>query len=123
MARKGKILLNFVITAPADAVEEGRRLFASHGPWMEATHPREGGKALINYDVAIAPELSDPFDPSSEPTGRTVFVLTEVYESEAGVAHHFELADSTWDDFEALAEWLGRCDVVGMPAGRIVNSL
>lgn len=123
MVRKGKVLLNYVMTAPADAVEEGKRIFASHGPWMEATHPREGEKALINYDVAIAPELTNPFDPGSEPTGRTVFVLTEVYESEAGVEHHFQLADSSWDDFGALVEWLGRCEVAGFPAGGIVNSL
>lgn len=123
MARKGKVLLNYVITTSEDQVAEGKRLFASHGPWMEKTHPREGEKALINYDVAIAPELSNPMDTSSEPTGRTVFVLTEVYASEAGVQHHFELANSSWEDFGALQEWLGRCEVTGFPAGGIVNSL
>jgi hypothetical protein len=122
LARKGKVLLNYVITAPKEAVEEGKRIFASHGPWMEETHPREGDQALINYDVAIAPERSNPMDANSEPTGRTVFVLTEVYESEAGVQHHFQLADS-WDDFGALQAWLGRCEVAGFPAGGIVNSL
>lgn len=123
MARKGKVLLNYVIVAPEDAVEEGKRLFASHNPWMERTHHREGDKALVSYDVAIAPELSNPFDPDSEPTGRTVFVLTEVYETGAGVDDHFRQADESWEDFPALVEWLGRCEVRGFPVGRIVNSL
>lgn len=123
MARKGKVLLNYVILAPADAAEEGRRIFASHGPWMEATHHRSGDKALVSYDVAIAPELSNPFDPDSAPTGRTCFVLTEVYESEAGVEDHFTQAGSSWDDFPALGEWLQRCELYGVPAAPIVNSL
>lgn len=123
MAHKGNILLNFVITAPEDAVEEGKRLFASHGPWMARTHHRDGNRALLAYDVAIAPELSNPLDGSSEPTGRTCFVLTEVYETEAGVQDHFAQAEASWDDFPALMEWLGRCEVSGFPAGSIVNSL
>lgn len=123
MARKGKVLLNYVIIAPADAAEEGRRIFASHGPWMERTHPKHGDAALVTYDVAIAPELSNPLDTSSEPTGRTCFILTEVYETEAGVDNHFQEAGSSWDDFPALAEWLGRCEMRGTPAAPIVNSL
>jgi hypothetical protein len=123
MARTGKTLLNFVIIAPPEAAEEGRRIFASHGPWMEATHPRGGDEALISYDVAIAPELSNPFDPASEPTGRTCFVLTEVYESKAGVENHFSEAGSSWADFPALGAWLEKCEMVGVPAAPIVNSL
>ncbi len=123
MARKGRTLLNYVIVAPEDAVEEGKRIFASHGPWMEATHPRDGDAALLSYDVAIGPELTNPLDTSSEPTGRTVFVLTEVYESEDGVENHFRKAGSSWQDFPALAEWLGRCELSGVAAAPIVNSL
>jgi len=123
MARKGKVLLNYVIIAPEADAEEGRRIFGSHGPWMEATHHRGGDKALISYDVAIAPELSNPFDPSSEPTGRTCFILTEVYESDEGVEDHFSRAGSSWDEFPALGAWLERCELYGVPAAPIVNSL
>jgi len=123
MVRKGKVLLNYVIVAPADAVEEGKRIFASHGPWMQATHPRDGEAALLSYDVAIAPELSNPLDVDSDPTGKTCFILTEVYDSEAGVRNHFSEAGSSWNDFPALAEWLGRCRMYGTPAAPIVNSL
>lgn len=119
----GKIRLAFVISAPAELVEEGDRLFQSHAIWMEATHHREGPKALLSYDVSKAPELSNPMDPTSAPTGNTVYVLAEVYESEAGVADHFEQAGSNWDDFPAFLEWLEGCRVTAVPAAEIFNSL
>ena len=67
--RKGKIQLTYVIVAPPEQVAEGDRIFQSHAPWMEATHHRSGDKALLTYHLSKAPELSNPFDPSSAPTG------------------------------------------------------
>lgn len=123
MAHKGKIQLTFVISAPPDQAAEGDRLFGTHGPWMEATHHRSGDKALLSYTVSKAQEVSNPMDASSAPTGNTVFVLTEIYETEAGVANHFEQAQATWKDFPAVVEWMGRCKVTGAPAATIINSL
>lgn len=123
MAHEGKTHLTYVIVAPADQVAEGDRIFASHGPWMKATHHRTGDKALLSYEVSKAPELSNPFDTNSAPTGNTCFVLAEVYESDAGVADHFQQAMSSWQDFPALNDWLSKCKVTGVPAAPIVNSL
>ena len=123
MAHKGKIQLTFVISAPPDQVEEGDRLFRNHAPWMESTHHREGDKALLSYNVSKAPELSNPMDPNSAATGNTCFILTEIYETEAGVADHFEQAQSSWQDFPALGEWLGKCKISGVSAAPIINSL
>ncbi len=123
MAHKGKIQLTFIISAPADQVEEGNRLFRSHAPWMERTHHRAGDKALLSYNVSKAPELSNPMDPSSEPTGNTCFVLTEIYETEAGVADHFEQAAASWEEFGALGKWLEKCKVTAVTAAPIFNSL
>ena len=95
MAHQGKVQLTIVIVAPPDQVQEGDRIFESHAPWMEATHHRTGDKALLIYDVSKAPELSNPLDPSSPETGNTYFILSEVYESEAGVADHFQQAMSS----------------------------
>jgi hypothetical protein len=123
MAHKGKIQLTYVIVAPPEAVAEGVRLFRSHAPWMEATHHRAGEKALLGYNLSKAPELSNPFDPSSAKTGNTCFILSEVYESEAGVTDHFAQSMENWKDFPALGAWLQKCKVTGLPAARIVNSL
>jgi hypothetical protein len=123
MAHKGRIQLTFVIVAPPDQVEEGDQLFQSHAPWMEATHHRQGEKALLSYNVSKAPELSNPMDPNSAPTGNTCFILSEIYESEAGVADHFQQAESSWQDFPAVVKWMERCTVTGVPAAPIINSL
>ncbi|MDH3456787.1 MAG: hypothetical protein OER90_08095 [Gemmatimonadota bacterium] len=122
MAHKGKVQLTLVFSAPPDQVAEGDRIFQSHGPWMKATHPRKGDKALLSYTVSKAPELTNPMDPNSAPTGNTCFILTEVYETEAGVLNHFQQAES-WQDFGAVAKWLEKCKMVGAPAATIVNSL
>ena len=123
MSQKGKVQLTFVIVAPPDQVAEGDRLFKTHAPWMEATHHRSGDKALLGYNVSKAPELSNPMDPSSPPTGNTCFVLSEVYETEAGVADHFKQAGETWTDFPALGQWLAKCKLTAVPAANIFNSL
>jgi hypothetical protein len=123
MARKGKVQLTYVIVAPPDQVAEGDRIFRSHAAWMERTHPRDGENALLTYEVAKAPELSNPFDPDSEPTGNTCFVLNEIYETEAGVSNHFAEGQKSWEDFPALGQWLGKCSVTGAPAAPVINSL
>ena len=123
MANKGKIQLTFVIVAPPDQVAEGDRIFGTHGPWMEATHHRDGDKALLSYNVSKAPELSNPMDANSAPTGNTSFILSEIYETDAGVADHFQQAEASWDDFPALGEWLGKCTVTGVAAAPIIYSL
>ena len=123
MSHKDKIQLTFVIVAPPDQVEEGERIFRGHAPWLESTHHREGDKALLSYDVSKAPELSNPADPNSDPTGNTCFILNEIYETEAGVTDHFQLAEASWEDFPAFGEWLEKCSVTGVVAAPIFNSL
>ena len=123
MAYTGKIQLTFIIVAPPDQVEEGDRLFRSHAPWMESTHHRDGDKALLSYNVSKAAELSNPLDPNSAPTGNTCYILSEIYETEAGVADHFEQAEASWQDFPALGKWLETCKVTAVPAAPIINSL
>jgi hypothetical protein len=123
MAHEGKTHLTYVIICPPDQVEEGDRIFRSHRTWMERTHHRSGPKALLTYEVSRAPELSNIMDTSSDETGDMVYVLTEIYESEEGVADHFQQAQSSWEDFGALGDWLGKCRMYGTPAAPVMNSL
>jgi hypothetical protein len=102
---------------------EGDRIFRSHGPWMEATHHRKGDKALLSYNVSKAPELSNPLDLNSAPTGNTCFILSEIYETDAGVADHFQMSESSWQDLPAIIKWMEKCTVKGLPAAPIINSL
>ncbi len=123
MSHRDKIQLTAVIIAPPDQVDEGERIFRSHAPWMESTHHRNGPKALLSYNVSKVPELSNPWDLNSAPTGKTCFILTEIYESQGGVADHFEQAAKSWGDFPALGKWMEKCQVAFVPAAPIINSL
>ena len=123
MTYHDKIQLTLIIIAPPDQSEEGDRLFRSHGSWMEATHHRSGEKALLSYNVSKAPEFSDPVDFNSAPTGNTCFVLSEIYESKAGVLDHFKQANENWGDHDAFRKWLEKCKVTFVPAASIFNSL
>jgi hypothetical protein len=123
MAQKGNVQLAFIISAPPSEVAEGDRIFASHASWMQSTHHRSGEKALLSYNVSKAPELSNPMDPASAPTGNTCFVLTEVYETPAGAIDHFKQAGENWTEFAALGKWLENCRVTAVPAASIFNSL
>ena len=122
MAYQGKIQLTLIFIAPPDQVSEGDRIFRSHGPWMKETHHRSGDKALLSYTVSKAPELSNPMDPSSAPTGNTCFILTEIYESQAGVTDHLQQS-MNWKDFPAVGNWIGKCKMTGVAAALIINSL
>ena len=90
---------------------------------MEGSHHRDGDKALLRYNVAKGPELSNPLDPSSAPTGNTSFVLMEIYQSQAGVDDHWQQAAEGWADFPALAAWGGKCNVTTLHGSPVVQSL
>ena len=121
MTYHDKIQLTAIIIAPPDQAAEGDRIFKSHGSWMESTHYRTGEKALLSYNVSKGPELSG-FDPDSPPTGNTCFILSEIYESKAGVLDHFEQTMS-WGDYPAIRKWMEKCKVTFVSAASIFNSL
>ena len=77
MSHKGKSHIVIMFTVEPDDVAEEDRIFASHGEWMKG-HPREGDVALLDYTVSKGPELSNPWDSNSEPTGKTIFLLDEL---------------------------------------------
>jgi len=110
-----------MITVGPDDVAEGDRIFVSHGEWMKG-HPREGEVALRDYTISKGPELSNPLDPSSEPTGKTIFVIDEYYESPAGIAGHWQ-ATSTWSDMPAALAWMGKATVATLRNGTAVQGL
>jgi len=123
MSHKGKTQVTFVFTASPDLTADGDRIFASHADWMEKTHHRDGDLALLHYNIAKGPELSNPLDPNSEPTGNTCFTLEEVYESPAGLDDHWKQGQDTWPDFGAFVEWAGNVDVAVLHGSPVIHSL
>lgn len=123
MSHEGKTQITFIFTASGDQVVEGDRLFASHAGWMKESHHQKGELALLRYNVSRGPELSNSLDPSSAPTGRTCFALTEVYESPAGLADHWRMAPEGWEDFQAFVAWASDIDVCVLHEGLVAYSL
>ena len=123
MTYHGKVQLMLLIIAPPDQEAEGDRVFQMHGTWMESMHYRTGEKALLSYNVSKAKELSDPGDFNSTPTGKTYFILTEIYETIAGVHDHRKQAHESWKDWPAFSDWLDKCKVTFIGAASIFNSL
>ena len=122
MSQKGKSHLVIMWTVEPEDVAEGDHLFASHGEWMQG-HPREGEVALLGYTVSKGPELTNPLDPSSEPTGRTIFVLDECYESPAGIARHWQETMDRFTDLPAMLAWSAKGTVATLHNGTAVQAL
>ena len=123
MSHTGKSHLVIMFTVGPDDVAEGDRILASHGEWMKG-HPREGDVALLHYTVSKGPELSNPMDPSSAATGRTTFVIDEVYESPAGIARHWQDSMENWPEMTAaVPAWSAKATVVTLHNGTVVQAL
>ncbi len=122
MSNMGKTHITIMWTVGADDVAEWDRIFASHGEWMKG-HPREGDTALLSYVISKGPELSNPLDPNSEATGKTVYVLDEFYESPAGVARHWQDAVDNWKDLGPLVEASARATVATQHTGTVTQAL
>ena len=122
MSHMGKSHLVIMFSVGPDDVAEGDRIFASHGEWMKG-HAREGDEALLEYSISKGPELSNPMDPSSEPTGKTIFVIDEYYASPAGVARHWQDAADNWSDMAAAVAWSAKGTVTTLHNGTAVQAL
>ena len=122
MASKGTSHLVIMFTVGPDDVAEGDRLFASHGEFMKG-HPRDGDVALLDYSISKGPELTNPMDPSSEPTGNTTFVVDERYASPAGIANHWQ-ETANWAEMSSAAPaWFEKATIVTLHSGTTVQAL
>jgi len=124
MSHLGKTQITIMFTVGPDDVAEADRIFAGHAEWMKG-HPREGDVALLEYTVSKGPELSNPLDPGSEPTGKTIFLLNEFYESPAGIANHWQDATANWPDLASVMELSARdsVTVTTLHSGTAVQAL
>ena len=127
MSEMGKTHIVIMWTVSPDDVAEGDRIFESHGKWMTG-HAREGPTALRSYSISKGPELSNPLDPDSSPTGNTIFVLDEFSESPAGPVEHWSLARSSdpakaWQDLDAVIAWSAKGKVYTLHSGTVVQAL
>ena len=112
MNYKGKAQLTIVIDSPAELEAEGDRILDMHEAWIRRTHYREGDKALLQYDIAK----------SRSENGNVIFVMTEVYETTAGIDDHIAQAQDD-EHHDLLLKWWERCNVTFVRDGEIIHSL
>ena len=62
-------------------------------------------------------------DPNSDPTGNTIFVLTEVYESPVGVPEYWKQGVESWQDLPAFMDWNTKGKIGTLDSGTIVQAL
>ena len=123
MADIGKTHILIMWIVPPELEAEGDRIFESHVKWMEG-HPKQGDEALINYRISKGPELENPMDPTSAPTGNLIYILDEIYETPAGVPRHWQDAMDNWQDLGAIVERTNKANHVHtLHSGTVVQGL
>lgn len=107
----GKRSVTWTFVAPNDdAANMLRTFFDGHLDFMKVKCAKDGDNKLLNYYVSEAPEYSDEKDEFLKwfsgqypiKTGRTVFVLNEIYEMEEGLHNHYIEAAPTSDVLETM---------------------
>ena len=85
---EGKTVISMTVAVKGDMESLADEVFRKHKDFMKRTHHALG---LLSYNVGKNKEFSNPMDPTSEPTGRIVYSLHEVYTTPEGLAKHWEL--------------------------------
>ena len=63
-------------------------------------------------------------DPSSEPTGSTIYVVDECYETPAGITRHCQDTTENWPEMASAAPaWSAKAKIVTLHNGTIVPAL
>ena len=89
-----KSSVTFIFWVPTqEGVEAVRLFFEGHANFMGIKSHQHGPLKLIHYYISEGPEWvrDEEFWEGKWPekTGRTVFTLNEIYETEEGLIHHY----------------------------------
>ncbi len=98
------------IAKDAAAVAALSEFFEGHMEFMNAKRETEGPKKLLHYSISSSPEWKGEgiaeivAGKRPQPTGRTIFHLFEIYETEEGLNHHWKEASHFLPILERLLE-------------------
>ena len=108
-------------------------LWASHAKFWEMTHFGAG----LSYEVDKGPQLSNPLDPSSAPTGNDMYVLHECYPADYDhdatppltaqnddIMQHWAYTAANWSGFNQVIALMQKPDVtvVTLHHGQVVHA-
>lgn len=108
-------------------------LWASHAQFWEMTHLGAG----LSYEVDKGPQLSNPLDPSSAPTGNDIYVLHECYPADYDhdatppltaqnddIMEHWAYTAANWTGFNKIIALMGAkgVTVITLHHGQVVHA-
>ena len=117
---QNKKQLQYLWIFKPELIEIANRIAEDHTKWMNETHTKEGDKALLMLNWSIGPEFKD-----GNKTGNMSLILTEVYESQAGIDNHFDQAQKNAATFrDDLSDFENNCEnLVKINSSDIIHSM
>ena len=111
-ALKGKTLTTIIMIFPDEkAIEEIEAQMRGVYEFMEAKSYKSGPLKLIHYSISSGPEWKENASfldgKIPEKTGRLIVTLTEIYESEDGLHHHWIESKEYFPVVEQLLKEIG----------------
>lgn len=95
------VCIHMILKVPKEQEEEVDALWASHEPWMRASHNTgsETSPKLNHYYISKGEELVNPMDPESGKSGMVLYTMSETYVGAEDIKKHMEAG---WEDMEKL---------------------
>ena len=111
-ALKGKTLTTLTVILPNEEVAaEVMDGVGGHLEFMQEKSYRDGPLKLIQYFISSGPEWKESASfldgKTPQKTGRVVFTLVEIYETDNGLHHHWIESRETHPLFETLIKEVG----------------
>ena len=111
-ALKGKTLTTLTVILPSEEVAaEVMDGVGGHLEFMQEKSYRDGPLKLIQYFISSGPEWKESASfldgKTPEKTGRVVFTLVEIYETDSGLHHRWIESRETHPPFETLIKEVG----------------
>jgi hypothetical protein len=102
---KGCPTVHIIWSVPPSDEAEVDAWVTEHEAFMQATHSFGVGDepCMLKYYISKGPEKSNPMDPTSEPTGNFVYVISETYKTAEGIPGHMAAA-GPWKDGAMLGK-------------------
>ena len=103
---KNKKQLQYLWIFNPELKDIAKRVAEDHTKWMNETHTKNGDKALLMLNWSIGPEFKD-----GKETGNLSLILTEIYDTQAGIVDRFEKAQNNTPYFrDDFADFESKCE-------------
>ena len=117
---QNKKQLQYIWIFRPELTDIAKRIAEDHTKWMNKTHSKDGDKALLMLNWSIGYEFKN-----GNKTGNMSLILTEIYETQAGIDDHFKQAQNNGATFrDDFSDFERKCEnLVKINSADIINSM